>query len=124
MADLKDKVIIKLLELIDYSGDKEKFANSFIEICQQEAIADLYSSLPKDKQIKLQQEISEQEDLTKVQQVFKKYFSGADYGEALKKSTQANFEDYIQSVFPQISDEQQNKVMVFLDSIVQEFTQN
>lgn len=124
MAGLKDGVISKLLGLIGYSGDKEKFANKFIELCHQKAVVDLYSSLPQDKQINLQQEISKREDLAQVQRIFKKYFSEAAYAAALKKSTQVNFEDYILSVFPKISSERQNKVMAFLDSIAQEVTQN
>ena len=43
------ETIIQILEIINYQNDREKFADTFIELCIKQAFAELLGSLPPEK---------------------------------------------------------------------------
>jgi len=57
MDDAKS-IILKILDTIDYSDDKERFADEFLQSVQLHALSNLIQSLPADRQNEIKEELT------------------------------------------------------------------
>lgn len=110
-------IFLKVLDIIGYSDDKEKFTDQFISLCQQKATTDLIEFLPGDKQKLLGQQISQNTTSEQVQKILAQYFTGQQYTKALEKATAGNFKEYLEKITPTLSIDQQNSLHSFLSSL-------
>lgn len=113
-------IILKILEIIDYKGDRQKFANQFIENCQKQALLDLISALPENKQIALRQQLLHSDASSNIQQVLKQYFPEEKYLEAISRATENAFSDFLQAIKDGLSGDQSSNLQVFLSSLVKQ----
>lgn len=113
-------IILKILEIIDYKGDRQKFTNQFIENCQKQALLDLISALPENKQIALRQQLLHSDASSNIQQVLKQYFPEEKYLEAISRATENAFSDFLQAIKDGLSGDQSSNLQVFLSSLVKQ----
>lgn len=111
------QIILKVLEIIGYEDDKEKFANEFLSLCLQQALVALTQTLPQDKQDQLTQRSS----LTppdKMEELLLEYFSAEKLQEDIKEASRTTFEDYLKEIIPTLNENQKNKLEQYLSSQV------
>lgn len=115
MSQTPYQVILNILDTIGYEDDKEKFANDFLTLCLQKAILNLSKELSQDKQDQLIQRISliSQDQM---EQLILEYFPQEKLGEAMKVSTKSTLEEYINTVTPTLSKDQEDKLNELLSS--------
>jgi hypothetical protein len=112
------EILLNVLTIIDYKDDKETFANQFLQLCMQRALVDIVEALPQDQQKTIQEEVTPDKKPEEVQQILQRYFSQEQYLQQLQLSTQALFQDYIQTITPTLSDDQKQKLQQYLTSII------
>lgn len=109
------QIILKVLEIIGYEDDKDKYANDFLALCLQKAFVNLVKELPQDKQDQLTQRIS----LTsgeKAQALLLEYFPKEKFEVAVKEASQSTFEEYLKTIIPTLNEEQRSKLESYLSS--------
>ena len=101
----------KILESIDYEGDKGAFAKDFLQTIEKQALSDLIESLPNEKKDKLKQKLSQ--NLQKpegVSAVLKGYFPEQQITKALENAAKNGVSEYIQAILPTLNEEQKTKL--------------
>lgn len=109
------QIILQVLGIIGYEGDKDKYANDFLALCLQKALFSLMTDFPQDKQDQLVQRLS----LTlpeRQEALLLEYFSAEKLQEAVKESSKSTFEEYLQTIIPTLSEDQKNKLEAYLSS--------
>jgi len=89
LADPK-QVILKVLEIVDYPGDRETYTNGFIDLCEKQALLDSILSLPKEKQDEFKERmkaLSDTKDQQQVAALLKEYISLEEYVLTLKNAS-------------------------------------
>ena len=109
--------LLETLTIIGYTDDRDKFAEEFLNLCQQQAFLNLIQKLPKDKREELEKELSQGNSSQKLQEIIRKYFSIKKYTEALEEVTEKAFMGYIEKVLPILSASQKNNLQKFLSSL-------
>ena len=93
--------IKNILDVINYDGDKEAFAEELLTLIQKQALADLLTTLPAEKQDLISKEVSEDEDNLSV---LNKHFSEDQKVEAIKKTSESVMRQYLEELTPALSD--------------------
>jgi len=109
------QIILQVLEIIGYEGDKSKYANDFLSLCLQKAFMSLVQELPQDKQDQLTQRMS----LTtpdKMEALLLEYFPKEKFENAVKEASRSTFEEYLQTIIPTLNEEQSNKLEQYFSS--------
>ena len=111
-------MLIKILEIIGYSEDKDKFAMEFLENVGIKAQSDLIGALPQDKKDQLQQKIqSLGNDAAKVQGELLNYFTQDQIGQAIENSSKNAVTDYVKTIEPTLSDPQKTALAAYFTEI-------
>jgi hypothetical protein len=107
-------LILKILEAIEYPGDKNKCADDFLENIQMQALVGLLQSLPISRQNEIKtyfsQALSPQDQVSYLQ----KYFSPELVQTALKNASKKIMTDYLEGIQASLSFRQkQNLKAIF-----------
>ena len=106
------QLIVKILEVIDYSGNKEKFVEDFIVTTYFETLTTLAESLPEEKQEKLVERSAQiQNDQENVTQVLKEYFTEEQIRGAFQETGINAIKRLLDSLKSSLSDEQKQKMI-------------
>lgn len=113
------QILLETLEIIDYQKDKNAFAEEFMGVCQQEALALLLESLPENRRGQFAQDINGKEALTreKSQAIIKEYFHPEEISKALQKASKEQFQSFLETIVPTLSPEQKEKLQQYLASL-------
>lgn len=111
------EIIVNVLDIIDYQDDKPKYATEFIDLCEKQALLDALQSLPKEKQADFKQKMSWAKDQDRVKDIIKEYITAEQYTDALKKASQTAFTKFIETLLPELTDGQKDKLQAYLQSI-------
>lgn len=106
--------IVKVLEIIGYKGDKQKFVNQFIENSQKQAVIDLVDTLPADKQAQLKQQLSTASENQIPDNILQNYFTKDQYLEALTKATKVSFGSFLETIQSSLTESQTENLQAFL----------
>src|SRR3989344_9520045 len=101
MTSYSKQNIKNILDVINYDGDKEAFAEELLTLIQKQALADLLTTLPAEKQDLISKEVSEDEDNLSV---LNKHFSEDQKVEAIKKTSESVMRQYLEELTPALSD--------------------
>lgn len=105
-------ILLKILEIIGYSDNKEIFADEFLKNIQAQSVIDLIQSLPQDKQSQIKKQLlTNPNDPNKVADVLKLYFNNEQIQEALKNASKTAMEEYIEAISPTLSSTQKNNLV-------------
>ncbi|HEU5376681.1 MAG TPA: hypothetical protein VFV38_14695 [Ktedonobacteraceae bacterium] len=110
-------IILKVLSIIGYEDDKKAAAAEFIQNCEKQAILDLLTTLPKEKQEQLKSQIAGVTDQHQQQTIIASYVTPDQHQQALQKASAAAFQGLLEAVVPTLSNEQADKLQTYLSSL-------
>jgi len=116
MDDYKN-ILNKILEVINYSEDKNVFVSEFIKNVQLQSLIDLLKTLPADKQEEIKNQLSANPDnQEKISEILKNFFSQDQMQESLKNASKEAISKYIQSISSTLSASQKTNLTRVLES--------
>ena len=111
-------ILLKVLEAIGYSDNKEVFIEDFVKNIDMQAVADLIESMPSDKQSEIKQKLIEaQNDQIKSSDLLKAYFTEGQMQEALKNSSKNMMEEWIKTITPTLSQAQKKNLSALFQQL-------
>ena len=112
MEIVSKTTLLKLLDAIGYTDDKDVFVKEFVELVQIHAMDKLIISLPQDQQESLKAQLREnKDDLDKIGEILKSHFTEEQMKESFQITTQKAVRDWMQAVDPTLSEIQRQKLM-------------
>jgi hypothetical protein len=113
--NLKEQ-IIKILETINYTGDKEKCTNDLLGLCTQQMVLDITSNLPQEKLDLLKQK-PKGDNPEKTLEVLEKVVGEEEIAKSLEKATQDVFQDWLKTVEPTLSNNQKDNLKIYFEEL-------
>ena len=111
------QILADILEIIEYTEDKNIFTNRFLELCDKETLINLIEKIPQNQQ----QELASKLQISKTGQekrvIFNQYFSEKQYQEAMGISVERSLSDFLENITPTLSEQQLDKLQHYLNSI-------
>ena len=105
------EILLKILEIIEFSKDKEKFVTELLQIIFIQSLADLIQSQNPIDQTKIKAEIaSNVSNPDTVAIIMRKYFSKEKIDQALENSAKNVMTEYLTTINPALSDDQRSKI--------------
>lgn len=105
------QIILKILEIIDYQDDKEKFTRDFLEAIHKKTISHLVGSLNEEQKISLEEKLSgvvrSPEEISKV--LFE-FITEDQYQMIAKKVSGEIMRNYLETIAPSLSEDQTRKL--------------
>ncbi len=102
-----NNVLLKILEAIDYTDDREAFVKEFTDLVQIQAMDRLINPLPQEQQDSLKVELTENKDnLDKIGEILKSRFSEEQMRKSLEETTTNAVTDWMKAIDPTLSDDQ------------------
>lgn len=98
--------VLRILEAIDYSDDKEAFVDEFLKNVQQQAFINLVQALPQDKQEEIKNEFA-----TENPEIVKKYFTEEQIQQSLEDTSKNAVMEWLQTINPTLADAQRQKLV-------------
>ena len=118
MTDPK-QILLRILDIIGYAEDKDKFATEFIQNVSLQSLLDLFNNLPQDKKSQISQNIaSAGNDPQKLGEALKNYFTKQQIEEAIQNSSKNAVTEYIKAIDPTLSDSQKQNLTGYFNEIV------
>lgn len=110
-------IILKTLDIIGFTNDRENFFEEFLKGCYQKALLMLIDNLPKDRQEEITKQSESVNSPEEAQEILASYFTPEQYNEALEKISGDSYEEFIQTVEPNLTNGQREELAAYLDSI-------
>ena len=107
----------KILDIIEFSGNKEELYNKIVGLIYFNSLVDLIETLPEDKKEEAGKAILGTKDQEQADNV-KKYFSEEQITDALKKSSEKIFSEYYNSIKTTLSESQLTQLNNYWSSVV------
>lgn len=109
-----NEILLRILEIVDYQDDKDKFVESFLKNITGQTFFDLVKTLPDDKQkgIELKEGQSAFEAL-------RKSFSEEQIQEAEKNASSTATQKFLEEIYPSLSEVQKGRLENFLKEVKQ-----
>ncbi len=118
--DNTKSILLKILDAIGYTDDKEKFAIEFIETIKLQSLSNLIKLLPVDKQLEAQQKLTENSNNPEIfANILNNYFNQSEMEQSLHKTAKDMFSDYLQSINDSLSVEQKQNLAKALKALPQ-----
>jgi len=108
--------ILKVLNILDFKGDKQAIADKLLELCYHQALFGLINGLSIDKQEKIKKELGKAKSKEDFIKLAHNYFSEKQFLEAVEKATSSVFIKYMEEISPLLSEKQLEKLKLYLDS--------
>jgi hypothetical protein len=106
------EILLKILEVISFTDDKEAFMKEFINNVSLQAFVDLVQTLPQDKQEELKKAFAAAgENAQKINDIVKNYFSEEQINNALENAAKNGVTEWMKAVDPTLSDPQRQKLV-------------
>lgn len=109
-----------ILNVIEYQHDKDHYVNQFIELCQEQALVNIMTSLAEEKKQEFKDKLVYTRDPEKVKEVVTQYMPPEVYQKILNESVNTMFYQFLQSLVPSLRADQQEK----LQQYIQKFAPN
>src|SRR3989344_8171660 len=97
------QILLQILEIIVFSKEREFFANDFINLCAQQAMADVFEKMTDEQADAVQQKLAGNDSADQIQAALAEFFTNGEYTAALKKSCDQMLSEFITSVVPSLS---------------------
>jgi hypothetical protein len=117
MTDQK-KFLIQILDVIQYEGEKEAFADLFTDLIYEDAVYTLVQSLPEKKREKVAKKWDANvNNHAALASILKHYFTQEQIKEATEKSAQKAMYDYLQSIDKTLDADKKEKLLKLSEKI-------
>lgn len=111
-------ILLKVLIIIGYQNDKEKFIGEFLSLCFKKAFIKCVEDLPQNLKITIKKRLANVgEDPRKLQEILTEYVSEEKYDEILFSQSLDTFIEYLQAVIPTLKENQKKELGIYLKSI-------
>lgn len=111
------KVLLQTLTVAGYKGNKESYADKFLDLCYQETLLSLLESLPEDKQKEIQEQLKEKPEAKTINDILKDNFTTEKIFETSQAVAEKAFGDVIAKLMRVLKDDQKEKLTQYLDSL-------
>ena len=99
MINSPQDLLLKILNIIGYSDDKQKFINQFMLNINMQALLDLISTLSTDKQEEIKTILARSANHPdKITRAISAYFSQTQMQQAFEATSKKTFKEYIESI--------------------------
>ena len=113
-------ILLRILEIIGYSEDKEKFATEFLQNVSSQALLDLFNTLPDDRKGQLQEQIKSAESSPQVlEETLRSHFTQSQIQDALRNASKNAIVEYIKTIDPTLSETQRTNIVNFAKGLNQ-----
>ena len=116
MQQNQKEIILKLLDIIEYAGDREVFANQLLGLCYKKALSDTLTNISEDKKSLYGDDFATT-DIEKIKEILSKILSSEEYSKALENATTDIFGEYLESINSILSGSQQTELQGYLGSL-------
>src|SRR5437588_12269517 len=93
-------IILEVLTISGYQGNKEVYADKFIQNCEKQAFIDVISALPEDKQNDYRGKMVWAKDTVQQKAIIAEYVPPEQYKETLKRVSEIAFKELIEAIMP------------------------
>lgn len=114
--DLRD-IFLAVLNLIEFTDNKDIYADEFIQNCEKQALLDLLTALPQDKQEAFKRQIARVTDQEQQKAIILEYITPEQYQQALQKASATAFQGLIEEIIPTLSNEQAANLQTYFNSL-------
>jgi hypothetical protein len=111
------ETIIKILEIIEYQGNRDKFAMEFINLCFQKTFLDLLKDIPEDEIEILKSKLNDAQNNDEMIKLLEKYIESERLITTLKIRSMELFEDYVESILPTLSEVKKVELINYLKTV-------
>lgn len=116
MNDPKE-LILKILEIIGYKDDREKFAADFVSAIHRKAISNCVGSLTEEQKNSLEEQLSgiirSPEEVSKI--LFQ-FITDDQYQQSVEKASKEIMRGYLEAIAPILSEDQTNQLNKYFNS--------
>ncbi len=109
--------MLHILNIAGISDKAEEYADKFLKLCENEALAAVIQALPADQQQQLQQKLAGVTDKTIIQTTISQYVTDEQYNTVLEKSSQTLFQQFMDSLLPTLSQEQATNLQGYIQTL-------
>lgn len=110
--DYKD-FFIKILAIINYTNDREAFADNFLITCEQRATTILIKHLPEN----VLETLTPQTTPEEIKNLIQKNFTNQQIDEIFRITLEKTFSGYIQNILPTLKESQKQDLNKLFSSI-------
>ena len=115
------EILLKILEAIGYTDDKEAFTDEFLKNVQLQSMIDLHNSLTSEQQEEFKNKlILHTDDQEKVDEVVKSYFSEEQRRNAFEEASKKAMMEWLEEINPALTDEQRQKLIKLSEELNQD----
>jgi hypothetical protein len=111
------EILTNVLDIINYPDDKEAFLIEFGDLCINKALTIATKSLSPDKQQELLSKIKDITDPQQAEEIIGDYIAIEEYNKALEEATKELFENFLETVEPELTEEQDAALDEYLATI-------
>lgn len=116
MRNPKD-VLLKILEIIEYTEDKDNFTDAFLKNIYLQSVSDLASNFTQDKELEVKSKLSQVDSPERLEEILRTHFTGEEINEALKTSSYNAIQEYIKTIDPTLSNEQKQSLRNYFQTL-------
>ena len=111
-------ILTQVLTIINYPEDKrQEFIIEFGDMCISKALASVTQPLSDDKKAELVNKIKDVENPSEAEKIIGEYVSIDDYQKAIEQSTSELFENFLETIEPDLTEEQADALDAYLASL-------
>ena len=111
------ETIIQILEIINYQNDREKFADTFIELCIKQAFAELLGSLPPEKTAVLTSQVKTVKSLEEFIKLLRSCINPLLLERKIEQSSAKLFDEYIREILPTLDPLRKTKLLDYIGDL-------
>ena len=116
MTDAKT-IILKILEAINYSEDRDVFANDFLINIQLEAVRNLTDKVDQSKKQEIVKKLQGAPEGKDAIMILEEYFTPDHVEETLKNVAEDSIQEYIKNITETLDDSQREGLINYMDSL-------
>ncbi len=99
------QIFIQILDIINFSGNKDEFTNSFFQLIYQSALLHLIQTLSPEKQQEFLA-LSSADSLDKTKNSILQFFTQERINQAVNEETTKQVQEYINTIMPTLTEQQ------------------
>lgn len=111
------KILLSVLEIIDYKEDRDKYVQQFLGMSLLRALDKSLKTLPSDQKEKLKDELKADMSQEDIAGLIKKFSQNPDFQKILAEASAELLDEFVKAVEPTLSEDQKEKLNTYLSSL-------
>ncbi len=110
IVDDPREILRKILTIINYQEDKEKFIDDFLDKCYHRALVDMALKLPFIERENFERKLSKAKNQQEIKIIVEPFIEREEYANFLEIATVKLFSDFIKSILLELSQSQRSQI--------------